>query len=74
MRLFGFDITRQKRTSIPSFEEAIIDLQERVNALEHHRKVKVQEAVVEEATQTEIEKVLSSGDGKASVPSLWEGL
>lgn len=70
MRFCGFLITRLKGIRIGDHESAIIDLQERVDTLEKHRVVKVKEAQQEDATQSEIDKILAAGSSRTE-PDLW---
>ncbi|MBA7544028.1 hypothetical protein ES705_36374 [subsurface metagenome] len=73
MRIFGFQIVRLKGVKVGSYESAIIDLQERVDTLEKHRKVKVKEVEHETAEQTEIDKILSQG-APVNPGDLWSRL
>jgi len=73
----GLSIERLKTRRVGNFEDAIIDLQERVDTLERHRKVKVKEAKQDEAVQSEIDAILSrggGGHGNAGPGGLWDTL
>lgn len=74
MKMFGFRILREKGMRVGNHESAIIDLQERVNVLEHNQKVKRQTAKVEEAVQSEIDKVLAAGGQVAGKQDFWSEL
>jgi len=63
MRFMGLSVERLKTRKVGSFDSAIIDLQERVNILEHNRKVVKKEAKQEEVIQSEIDSILSRGAG-----------
>ncbi len=73
MKIFGFRIVREKGMQVGNHESALVDLQRRVNVLEHNQKVKVKEVEHVEVAQGEIEKILATG----SVPQgedMWAGL
>ncbi|GAH28939.1 unnamed protein product [marine sediment metagenome] len=72
MRIFGLIVEREKSRVVGSYGPAIIDLQGRVNVLEHNQKVKVQVAEHEQDGQTEIERILAGGRNQGS--DLWEVL
>ena len=74
MRLLGFLIQREKGAIVGSYGPAIIDLQERVDIIERHQKLKVKEAELEEVKQSEIDKVLTAGPSAVGAGSLWEGI
>ncbi|MBA7543929.1 hypothetical protein ES705_36273 [subsurface metagenome] len=71
MRIFGLIIQREKGTRVGSLESAIIDLQARVNVLEHNQKVKVKEAGHEQAEQSDVATILAGGPTQ-DVPDLWD--
>jgi len=56
-----------------SMENNIISLEERVNVLEHNQKVKVKEVKHEEAAQSEVDKILHSGQ-RANPGDMWRNL
>ena len=71
MRIFGLRIEREKRTFIGSYSNAILDLQERVRALEHNHRVTVKNEKVSAAEQTEIERILSAQGNTSKPTDLW---
>ncbi|GAI77531.1 unnamed protein product [marine sediment metagenome] len=75
MRIFGFIIEREKGRVVGAYGPAIIDLQGRVNILEHNQKVLVKEekqgSVESAAMQSEVDKVLNSGQTQERVADLW---
>jgi len=73
MRIFGLIIQREKGRVVGSLEGAIVDLQARVNVLEHNQVVKVKEAELRGIEQSEVARILNSG-GQSRPAGLWEGL
>jgi len=72
VKIFGFNIQRQKGAMVGSLETAILKAQEDIAKLQRQVGTKTKEASQEDAKQTEIDKVLAGNNHPPDRPDLWE--